>query len=47
MVNEAATKYVMGKATYDAVEAAIQEWLNGGGQSKLDDWTAQYRAMVG
>lgn len=47
VVNEAATKYVMGEATYDAVEAAIQEWLNGGGQSKLDDWTAQYRAMVG
>lgn len=46
VVDEAATKYVMGQDSYSDVEAAIQEWLQGGGQSKLDDWTAQYRALL-
>ena len=27
------------------VAAAVNEWITNGGQSKLDDWTAQYRAM--
>ena len=25
--------------------SAVNEWITNGGQSKLDDWTAQYRAM--
>ena len=47
VVQEASTKYVMGEASFADVEKAVQEWLNGGGQSKLDDWTAQYREMIG
>lgn len=45
VVQEEATRYVLGEATAEDVAAAVNEWITNGGQSKLDDWTAQYRAM--
>lgn len=46
IVEGAATKYVMGQISRDEVKNTIDKWLSGGGQSQIDDWTAQYKKIL-